>query len=66
MFPFKGLLFDMNGTLLRDNELHEKAWIEIAKDFREKPLTVEEFQEKGPLYIPEVKYQANQRLFLIM
>lgn len=47
MFPFKGLIFDMNGTLLRDNALHEEAWIKIAENLRDKPLTVAEFQEKG-------------------
>lgn len=44
---YKAIIFDMNGTLLRDSELHETAWIEIAKQIREKPLTINEFQLNG-------------------
>jgi len=44
---YKAIIFDMNGTLLRDSELHETAWIEVAKQLRDKPLTIEEFQKNG-------------------
>ncbi len=47
MLPFKGIIFDFNGTLLLDSYLHEEAWIIIAAQLRTKPLTVKEFQLNG-------------------
>jgi len=47
MKQFKGIVFDFNGTLLKDSNWHEDAWINIAANLRAKPLTVEEFQHKG-------------------
>ncbi|MBI9068878.1 MAG: HAD family phosphatase [Salinivirgaceae bacterium] len=44
---YKGIIFDLNGTMLLDSHLHEIAWFEIAKALREKPLTIEEFQING-------------------
>ncbi|HAM97002.1 MAG TPA: hypothetical protein DCQ26_00170 [Marinilabiliales bacterium] len=47
MATFKGIIFDFNGTLFLDSPLHEKAWIEMAVELRDKKLTVEEFRIHG-------------------
>ncbi len=39
----KGVIFDFNGTMFLDSPLHERAWIDMAKKLREKPLGIEEF-----------------------
>lgn len=44
---FKGIIFDFNGTLLLDSDLHEITWIKMAAKLRQKPLTIEEFQLNG-------------------
>jgi HAD superfamily hydrolase (TIGR01509 family) len=44
---FKGIIFDLNGTLLLDSPLHEEAWIAIAAKLRSKALSVAEFQQNG-------------------
>ncbi len=38
----KGIIFDFNGTLFWDSQLHIDAWIEYSAKIREKPFTVDE------------------------
>lgn len=38
----KAVIFDFNGTLFLDNDKHVKAWGEIARELRGKPITEEE------------------------
>ena len=38
----KGIIFDFNGTLFWDSQLHIDAWIEFSAKIREKPFTVDE------------------------
>lgn len=38
----KGIIFDFNGTLFWDSQLHIDAWIEYSSKIREKPFTVDE------------------------
>jgi beta-phosphoglucomutase len=40
---YKGIVFDFNGTLLRDMDIHEIIWNEISMDIRGKAFTEEEF-----------------------
>jgi HAD superfamily hydrolase (TIGR01509 family) len=47
MTRLQGIIFDFNGTLLKDSNWHEDAWITIASKLRTKPLTVDEFQHNG-------------------
>lgn len=42
----KGIIFDFNGTLFWDSQLHYDAWIEYSKVLRGKPFTYEEMREK--------------------
>lgn len=44
---YKAIIFDMNGTLFHDSNLHETAWIDTAKKLLKRPLTIEEFQING-------------------
>ena len=43
----KGIVFDFNGTLFLDSEIHQNTWFEIANELRDTPLTLEEYQEAG-------------------
>ncbi len=42
----KGIIFDFNGTLYWDSQLHYDAWREYSALLREKPFTDEEMREK--------------------
>jgi HAD superfamily hydrolase (TIGR01509 family) len=42
----KGIIFDFNGTLLWDSAMHEKAWNQIALEYRGKSFSEEEIQNK--------------------
>ena len=42
----KGIIFDFNGTLYWDSQLHYDAWREYSVMLREKPFTDEEMREK--------------------
>lgn len=41
---FHGVIFDFNGVLLWDNELHEEAWRRYSARLRGTPLTLEEMK----------------------
>jgi beta-phosphoglucomutase-like phosphatase (HAD superfamily) len=40
----KGVVFDFNGTLFEDSDMHEKAWALIAKEHFNKTISQDEFQ----------------------
>ena len=42
----KGIIFDFNGTLYWDSQLHYDAWREYSAMLRDKPFTDEEMREK--------------------
>ncbi len=42
----RGVLFDFNGTLIFDTELHYEAWKIVSKEIRGNPFTKEEFEQK--------------------
>ena len=42
----KGIIFDFNGTLFWDSQLHYDAWREYSALLREKPFTNEEMRDK--------------------
>ena len=42
----KGIIFDFNGTLYWDSDLHYKAWKEFSALLRDRPFTDEEMREK--------------------
>jgi len=42
----KGIIFDFNGTLYWDSQLHYDAWREYSAMLREKPFTDEEMRDK--------------------
>ena len=42
----KGIIFDFNGTLYWDSQLHYDAWREYSAYLREKPFTDEEMRSK--------------------
>jgi len=42
----KGIIFDFNGTLYWDSQLHYDAWREFSAMLRDKPFTDEEMREK--------------------
>lgn len=39
---YEGVIFDFNGVLLWDSELHEQAWAEFARRLRPEPFTRQE------------------------
>lgn len=39
----EGVIFDFNGTLFFDSEIHKKAWNKISVEIRSNPITEEEF-----------------------
>ena len=42
----KGIIFDFNGTLYWDSQLHYDAWIEYSKILRGTPFTKDEMRDK--------------------
>ena len=46
MNPMKGIIFDFNGTLFWDSQLHYDAWFEFSKKLRGTPFSYEEMREK--------------------
>ena len=42
----KGIIFDFNGTLYWDSQLHYDAWVEYSKILRGTPFTREEMRDK--------------------
>jgi beta-phosphoglucomutase-like phosphatase (HAD superfamily) len=42
---YKGVIFDFNGTLFWDTDLHNKAWLKFASNHGQK-LTKEELKVK--------------------
>ena len=40
----KAIIFDFNGTLFWDTELHSEAWIKFSSTIRDKPLSNEEME----------------------
>jgi beta-phosphoglucomutase-like phosphatase (HAD superfamily) len=40
---YQGIVFDFNGTLLWDMDLHEKVWHQLSRQYRGKDLTQEEW-----------------------
>ena len=44
MKKYRGLIFDFNGVLLRDQHLHDAIWKEVAKDITGKTLSDEEIK----------------------
>ena len=42
----KGIIFDFNGTLFWDSQLHYDAWREFSALLRDKPFTDEEMRDK--------------------
>jgi len=42
---YRGIIFDFNGTLFHDSELHEEAWDFVSRELRGKDLTREEMNE---------------------
>ena len=42
----KGVIFDFNGTLYWDSQLHYDAWVEYSKILRGTPFTREEMRDK--------------------
>lgn len=43
----KGIIFDFNGTLFLDSEIHKNTWFAVARILRKKPLSEQEYHEKG-------------------
>lgn len=43
---FQGIIFDFNGVLLWDNDLHERAWNAMSRQLRGQPFTEREFAER--------------------
>lgn len=43
---YQGIVFDFNGTLLWDMDLHEEVWFEIAAHHLGRPLTQDEWVHK--------------------
>lgn len=41
----KGVIFDFNGTLFLDSEMHERAWQEISLLLFDRPIPTEEYRE---------------------
>lgn len=39
----EGVIFDFNGTLFFDSEMHKKAWNRISMEIRSKPISNDEF-----------------------
>lgn len=39
---YEGVIFDFNGVLLWDSELHERAWAQFARGLRPRPFTQQE------------------------
>jgi beta-phosphoglucomutase-like phosphatase (HAD superfamily) len=44
--PYKGIIFDFNGTLFWDSDKHTIAWKTMAKKLRDKELTDEEMDRE--------------------
>ena len=43
---YSGIIFDFNGVLIWDSELHKKAWKDLTIKFRGSPFTEDEFTHK--------------------
>ncbi len=42
---FKGVIFDFNGTLFLDSEMHERAWQEVSLELFDRPIPTAEYRE---------------------
>jgi len=42
---FKGVIFDFNGTLFFDSEMHERAWQEVSVALFDRPIPTAEYRE---------------------
>ena len=61
----KGIIFDFNGTLYWDSQLHYDAWIEYSKILRGTSFTKEEGRiYKEPTYIRILGFNHKGRQYL--
>ena len=61
---FKGIVFDLNGTLLWDSDKHEYAWKMLSKELRGYAFTDEEIRNKvhGRVNRVILEYLLNRQL----
>jgi HAD superfamily hydrolase (TIGR01509 family) len=52
---FQAIIFDFNGVLLWDSDLHESAWNDVSRRLRGRPFSQEEFAQ-------HVHGRTNQRI----